>query len=100
MHRGRFLTAAVAIALAATVAIVRAQAQKPLTIYSIDVEGGQSTLFVSPSGESMLIDAGLPGARDADRIAAVAKSAGLTQIDYMVVTHYDADHVGGVKDVG
>jgi len=100
MHRGRFLTAAVVVAMCATAVAVRSQAQKPLTIYSIDVEGGQSTLFVSPSGESMLIDAGLPGARDADRIAAVAKSAGLAQIDYMVVTHYDADHVGGVKDVG
>jgi glyoxylase-like metal-dependent hydrolase (beta-lactamase superfamily II) len=92
--------AAVVVALAATAGVVRSQAQKPLTIYSIDVEGGQATLFVSPSGESMLVDAGLPGARDADRIAATAKSAGLTQIDYMVVTHFDADHVGGVKDVG
>ena len=70
-----------------------------LDIYFIDVEGGQSTLFVSPSGKSLLVDAGSPGARDADRIVATAKSAGLTQIDYLVVTHYDADHVGGVKDV-
>jgi glyoxylase-like metal-dependent hydrolase (beta-lactamase superfamily II) len=100
MHRSRILIAAVAVALAGTAGVVRSQAQKPLTIYSIDVEGGQATLFVSPSGESMLVDAGLPGARDADRIAEAAKSAGLTQIDYMVVTHYDADHVGGVKDVG
>jgi competence protein ComEC len=99
MHRDRILIVAVAGVLAATAAVVRSQA-KALTIYSIDVEGGQSTLLVSPSGESMLIDAGLPGARDADRIAAAAKAAGLTQIDYMVVTHFDADHVGGVKDVG
>jgi beta-lactamase superfamily II metal-dependent hydrolase/catechol 2,3-dioxygenase-like lactoylglutathione lyase family enzyme len=76
-----------------------AQAEKPLDIYFIDVEGGQSTLLVSPSGESLLIDAGNPGARDADRIAAVAKQAGLTQIDYVLVTHYDSDHVGGVSDV-
>jgi beta-lactamase superfamily II metal-dependent hydrolase len=100
MHQSRIQIAMVAIAVAAAAGVVRSQAQKPLTIYSIDVEGGQSTLFVSPSGESMLVDAGLPGARDADRIAAAAKSAGLTQIDYLVVTHYDADHVGGVKDVG
>src|SRR5262244_4331825 len=100
MHQSRNVIAGVAVAFAAAVGVVRSQAQKPLTIYSIDVEGGQATLFVSPSGESMLVDAGLPGARDADRIAAAAKSAGLTQIDYMVVTHYDADHVGGVKDVG
>jgi len=100
MHRTRTVIVAVAVALAATAGVVRSQAQKPLTIYSIDVEGGQATLFVSPTGESMLVDAGLPGARDADRIAAAAKSAGLTQIDYLVVTHFDADHVGGVKDVG
>jgi hypothetical protein len=99
MHQARNLIIAVAVALAATAAVVRSQA-KALTIYSIDVEGGQSTLFVSPSGESMLVDAGLPGARDADRIAAAVKGAGLSQIDYLVVTHFDADHVGGVKDVG
>ena len=100
MHRGSILVAAIAITSVAASGVLRSQGQKPLTIYSIDVEGGQSTLFVSPSGESMLVDAGLPGARDADRIAAAAKAAGLTQIDYVVVTHYDADHVGGVKDVG
>jgi beta-lactamase superfamily II metal-dependent hydrolase len=73
--------------------------QAALDVYFIDVEGGQATLFVSPSGESLLVDAGNPGARDADRIVATAKAAGLTQIDYVMVTHYDGDHVGGVKDV-
>jgi beta-lactamase superfamily II metal-dependent hydrolase len=69
-----------------------------LDIYFIDVEGGQATLLVSPSGESMLVDAGWPGfeGRDAERIAATAKKAGLTQIDYLVMTHYHTDHVGGV----
>jgi competence protein ComEC len=80
--------------------VVCAQGQKPLDIYFIDVEGGQSTLFVSPSGESMLIDTGNPGDRDAGRIADVAKQAGLKQLDYVLITHYDADHVGGAKDVG
>jgi beta-lactamase superfamily II metal-dependent hydrolase len=75
------------------------QDRNTLDIYSIDVEGGQSTLFVSPSGESLLIDAGSAGERDAGRIVETAKSAGLTQIDYLLVTHYDGDHVGGVKDV-
>jgi len=75
------------------------QGQKTLDIYAVDVEGGQSTLFVSPSGESLLVDAGSAGERDAGRIVATAKQAGLTQIDYLVVTHYDGDHVGGVKDV-
>ena len=39
----------------------QAPAQKPLDIYFIDVEGGQATLIVSPSGESMLVDTGYPG---------------------------------------
>ena len=77
----------------------RTQSRDMLDIYSIDVEGGQSTLYVSPSGRSMLVDAGNPGDRDADRIAAVAKLAGLTAIDVMLTTHYDGDHHGGVKDV-
>ena len=62
-------------------AIARAQPRKTLDVYFIDVEGGQSTLLVSPSGQSLLIDAGWPGARDADRITAVAKQAGIMQID-------------------
>jgi competence protein ComEC len=90
----------IAVACVTLAGVVLTQARKPLDIYFIDVEGGQSTLFVSPSGESLLVDAGSPGARDADRIVATAKSAGLTQLDYVLVTHYDGDHVGGVKDVG
>jgi competence protein ComEC len=76
-------------------------AGKTLDIYFVDVEGGQATLFVSPEGQSMLIDTGWPGfeSRDAKRIAAVAKSAGVTQIDYLVVTHYHVDHAGGVPNL-
>ena len=68
-----------------------------LEIYVIDVEGGEATLFVSPSGESMLVDAGWPGynGRDAARIVAAAHDAGVTTIDYLLVTHFHADHMGG-----
>lgn len=74
---------------------------KPLQIYFIDVEGGQATLVVSPSGQSLLIDTGWPGyeGRDADRILAAAHQADLTQIDYVLITHYHRDHVGGVPQL-
>jgi competence protein ComEC len=76
-------------------------AAKTLDIYFIDVEGGQATLFVSPSGQSMLVDAGWPGfnGRDAERISNVAKQAGVKQIDYFVATHYHTDHIGGVPQL-
>ena len=73
-------------------------AAETLRIYFVDVEGGQATLIVSPSGQSLLVDGGWPGfnGRDADRIIAAAKLAGIHQIDYALVTHYDLDHVGGL----
>ena len=65
-----------------------------LQVYFVDVEGGQSTLFVAPDGESLLVDTGSAGAtaRDATRIAAMCKQAGVTKIDNLVVTHYHSDH--------
>jgi competence protein ComEC len=76
-------------------------APKPLQIYVIDVEGGQSTLFVTPKGESLLIDTGWPGNayRDADRIVAACKRAGVKKINYLLITHYHMDHVGGVPQL-
>ncbi len=72
-----------------------------LHIFAIDVEGGKSTLYVSPSGESMLVDTGYAGNdnRDADRIVAAAKAAGIKKIDYLVITHYHGDHAGGVPQL-
>ena len=72
-------------------------AAKTLDMYVIDVEGGKSLLMISPSGESMLIDVG--GNRHVDRIVEACKAAGIKKIDYMVVSHYDGDHVGGVPEL-
>ena len=74
---------------------------KGLQIYFIDVEGGQATLIVSPSGESLLIDTGWPDneGRDSDRIVAAAHHAGIKQIDYVLITHFHRDHVGGVPQL-
>jgi beta-lactamase superfamily II metal-dependent hydrolase len=95
----RFLSLLLAgAALAGAAQRAGTQPDKPLAIHVIDVEGGQATLILPPSGESMLVDTGYVGFndRDADRIAAAVRKAGLSRIDYLVVTHYHADHVGGV----
>jgi competence protein ComEC len=86
------------ILAAAALALAQPRPPAALHVYVIDVEGGGATLVVSPSGQSMLIDSGSPGAaaeRDSKRIAAAMRAAGLTKIDFLFTTHYDSDHVGG-----
>ena len=86
-------------------------AARDLEIFVIDVEGGQATLIVTPAGQTLLIDAGygprvgrgggdptITG-RDADRILAAARAAGVERIDYLLITHFHNDHVGGVPEL-
>ena len=73
-----------------------AAATSTLDIYVADTEGGKAALYVSPSGETVLIDTGNPGARDGDRIMAILEAAGVKRIDHLVSTHYHRDHVGGL----
>jgi competence protein ComEC len=75
--------------------------EKPLRVFFIDVEGGQATLFVTPDGQSLLVDTGWPGfsGRDADRIVTIAKQAGLAKINYVLITHFHMDHVGGLPQL-
>jgi competence protein ComEC len=95
-----------------SIEVAAAAPARPLNIYFIDVEGGQSTLLVSPEGESLLIDTGWAGSgalgakageptqsRDANRILAAARDAGIRQIDYALITHFHGDHDGGVVEL-
>jgi len=74
-------------------------AARTLDIYWNDVEGGGATLIVTPAGESILIDSGNPGTRDAGRIFKTAQIAGLKKIDYFILTHFHRDHFGGIADL-
>ena len=84
------------LVLTATMTILSVRAEKTLDIYWVDVEGGAATLMVTPAGQSILIDTGNPGTRDAGRIHEVAtKQAGLKKIDFLITTHFHGDHFGG-----
>ena len=91
------------VAMVMSAALVSAQRQaKTLDIYVVDVEGGNASLFVSPSGESLLIDTGNGGMaapRDAGRIVEAAKDAGISQIDHLITTHWHGDHYGGLAEL-
>jgi beta-lactamase superfamily II metal-dependent hydrolase len=90
--------AIILLALAASTALAD-QKSRTLDFYWVDSEGGGSTLIVTPNNESVLIDTGNPGGRDAGRIVSAAKAAGLTKIDHVIITHWHTDHFGGAAEV-
>ena len=103
MHRGMILLWVLAIAVTvSTLSVAQTRTSSSLDVYVIDVEGGNATLFVSPSHESLLIDTGNAGAaaaRDAGRIMEAIEDAGLQQIDHLITTHWHGDHFGGMAEL-
>jgi beta-lactamase superfamily II metal-dependent hydrolase len=90
---------ALAVSLAAATIAMPAAQTKGLTVYVIDTEGGKAALWIAPSGQTVLVDSGNPGGRDTDRLMDAIKDAGVTQIDYLISTHYHVDHIGGMQEL-
>src|SRR5262245_52825773 len=99
-----------AVGLSAAMVVAQSTQAKMLSIYVIDVEGGNAQLWVTPSGESVVIDTGNGyspdnrgksdvATRDADRIMAAVKDAGISQIDYLITTHFHGDHFGALIEL-
>ena len=103
MRRHHLLTAAAGLAVLVAAGSAIAQTRNTLDIYIVDVEGGNATLFVAPSGESLLIDTGNygPEARCAMPSASwrPSRMRALTQIDHLIITHWHGDHFGGVAEL-
>ena len=98
----RVIVLAVSLTVLLAVPPPTAHAQDTLDIYLIDVEGGGATLFVPPSGESLLIDTGNGGARaerDAGRIADAMRDAGVSEVDHLITTHWHGDHYGAMEEL-
>ena len=98
----RQITCACVLVLATALLSGQTRSSKALNIYVVDVEGGNATLVVAPSGESLLIDTGNAGAgavRDATRIVSAARDAGVSRIDHLIITHWHGDHYGGLSEL-
>jgi competence protein ComEC len=81
----------------------------PLRIVFIDVDQGDSTLIMTPRGKNILIDAGnyivsrhtgrpvFDAGRE--RVLPVLNYYGIDHLDWVIVTHFDQDHIGGIPSV-
>src|SRR5438270_12149203 len=87
------------VLLSAMLLLAQGGASSALQIYIVDTEGGKAALWITPSGQTVLVDSGNPGGRDTDRIMAAIADAGAKQIDYLISTHYHIDHIGGVQEL-
>ncbi len=72
---------------------------RKLIIHHIDVGMGDSTFIRTPDGVTILIDGGLPG-QGRDAILPLLRNCyRVDALDYVVLTHFDQDHMGGLTDV-
>ncbi len=94
--RRAIVLAVAAISACSTAELPTQDGSATLDIYHIDTEGGQATLFVGPTGESLLVDTGNAGERDLGRILETLDMAGVSRIDHLWTTHYHGDHVGSL----
>jgi competence protein ComEC len=95
----RRVAVALLICLAGVVVSAQRGPARPLEIWVVDVEGGKAALYVTPTGQTAIVDTGFPGERDLERILAAIADAGVKQIDYLVSTHYHVDHIGNLVEL-
>jgi beta-lactamase superfamily II metal-dependent hydrolase len=93
------LTIAAVLTAVAVAPVAAQQTDKVFTMYFVGTEGGQSVIYISPTGDTLVMDSGSPGGRDTDRNMQALKDAGIKEINYLVSTHYDIDHIGGLKEL-
>jgi competence protein ComEC len=99
MARLLTLCSVIALAAAPSAQTPASRSGKTLDIYVADTEGGKAALYVTPSGQTVLIDSGNPGERDQGRILSMLKDAGVAKLDYLISTHYHVDHIGGLLEL-
>jgi competence protein ComEC len=94
-----WFAAGVFVVVSSLAPAAQTSASKTLRAYVTDTEGGKTVLWITPSGQTVLVDTGNPGERDTGRLMEAIRDAGVDQIDFLISTHYHADHVGGMQEL-
>ena len=95
------LTRLVVVLLALAVSVAPVCAQNVLAIHQINVQQGDCTLIVGPDGTTFLIDAGNSG-KGIGEVVPYLQNIGIQPsdgLDFMLATHRDSDHLGGLDEV-
>jgi beta-lactamase superfamily II metal-dependent hydrolase/DNA/RNA endonuclease YhcR with UshA esterase domain len=88
------------LALATLIVVLltqRPHAQSTARIFFVDIGQGASTLLVSPTGKTLLVDGGPPGG--GTKVASLLNTLGIATIDFTVLTHYHIDHDSGLIEL-